>query len=149
MGDEERTTGMGLWTDANQMLAAAKHLASVESMSLVQPLYYLLGHAIELAFKSYVRARGASLGCLKSIGHDLDLARERAQTAGLGDLVKLSPNDQATISLLNVYYKAKEFEYRVTGSKKYPHVEDLVALLERILSATKHTCAARVAEPDA
>ena len=108
-----------------------------------------LGYYRDSPTKSYVRARGATLSCLKSIGHDLNLAREWAQAAGLGDLVKLSAADVAAISLLNNYYKAKEFEYRVTGSKRYPRTEDLIALLERILSATKRTCAKGNTKPDA
>jgi hypothetical protein len=56
MADESRTTGMGLWTDANEMLAAAKHLAYAKGFEVSQPLYYLLGHALELSLKCYVRA---------------------------------------------------------------------------------------------
>jgi len=43
--------------------------------------------------------------------------------------------------MLNTYYKAKDFEYRVTGAKTYPSVADLVNLLDRILAATKPVCA--------
>jgi len=140
MADESRTTGMGLWTDANQMLAAAKHLASVKGFEFSQPLYYLLGHALELSFKCYVRAKGATLSCLRSIGHDLDLALDWALTAGLADIVQITEKDRGVISLMNGYYKAKEFEYRVTGSKKYPLASDLIELVERILKATKSEC---------
>ena len=42
MVEESRTTGMGLWTDANEMLMGAKHLATVRRFELSQPLYYLL-----------------------------------------------------------------------------------------------------------
>ena len=140
MADELRTTGMGLWTDANEMLLAAKHLATVKKLEFSQPLYYLLGHAIELSFKSYVRAKGATLDCLKSIGHDLILGLDWAQTAGLGDVIQLTDHDRAVVSMLNAYYKAKEFEYRVTGAKTYPNVAELVTLLDRVLTATKAIC---------
>lgn len=140
MAEETRTTGMGLWTDANEMLLAAEHLATVNRLKLSQPLYYLLGHAIELSFKSYIRAKGATLDCLKSIGHDLVLAFDWANTAGLNDLVQLTEQDRAVLSMLNTYYKAKEFEYRVTGPKTYPNVADLVSLLQRVLEATEPVC---------
>lgn len=141
MASDERTTGMGLWTDANEMLIAARHLTSVKSLEFSQPLYFLLGHSLELSFKSYVRAKGASLSCLRSIGHDLCLGLEWAQTSGIDELVQISEKDTALIQLMNVYYKAKEFEYRVTGHKKLPRAEDLIDLLSRILSATKTLCA--------
>jgi hypothetical protein len=140
MADESRTTGMGLWTDANEMLAAAKHLASIKKFELSQPLYYLLGHSLELSFKCYVRAKGATLGCLRSIGHDLELGLDWALTAGLGDIVQITAKDRGVIALMNRYYKAKEFEYRVTGSKRYPLVADLIELIERVLKATKPVC---------
>jgi len=141
MADEARTTGMGLWTDANEMLSAAKHLATVRKFQLSQPLYYLLGHALELSFKSFLRAKGASLDCLKSIGHDLALGFDRAQTGGLAELVQLTERDRQMVALLNIYYKAKEFEYRVEGTKTYPEANDLIELLDRTLNATRAFCA--------
>ena len=140
MSDASRTTGMGLWTDANEMLSAAKHLAAAKGFSTSQPLYYLLGHSLELSLKSYVRAKGGTLECLKSMGHDLDLCLDWATTAGLGDFVEITEKDRGVVSLMNIPYKAKEFEYRVTGSKKYPHTEDLFVLIEKVLSGVKSTC---------
>lgn len=148
MTEDKQTTGMGLWTDANEMLIAARHLTSVRSLEFSKPLYFLLGHSLELSFKSFVRAKGASLSCLKSIGHDLCLALEWAKTAGIAELVEISENDAALIELMNRYYKAKEFEYRVTGPKKLPRTEDLIDLLDRILSATKAFCVKSVLTTD-
>ena len=99
-----------------------------------------IGHAIELSFKSYLRAKGATLDCLKGIGHDLILGLDWAHTAGLVDVIKLTEHDRALVLLLNGYYKAKEFEYRVTGTKKYPHASDLINFLERILVAIEPVC---------
>lgn len=140
MIEEERTTGMGLWTDAREMLDAAKHLAASKKFELGQPLYYLLGHSLELAFKSFIRARGANLADLKNIGHDLDQGLIRAEQKGLGELVNLSEKEKAVITMINQYYKFKEFEYRVTGAKKYPLSSDLISLIERLLNATESTC---------
>lgn len=140
---------MGLWTDAHEMLSAAKHLCTVKDFEFSQPLYFLLGHALELSFKSYVRAKGATLGCLRSIGHDLELAQDWALTSGLADIVQITEKDKGVISLMNGYYKAKEFEYRVTGSKKYPLASDLIELIERILKATKSVCIKKSVNVDA
>lgn len=132
---------MGLWTDSNEMLSAAKHLAAAKGFETSQPLYYLLGHSLELSFKSYVRAKGGTLECLKSMGHDLDLCLAWASTTGIEGLVKITEKDRAIVALMNIPYKAKEFEYRVTGAKKYPHVPDLIALVEKVLKGIKAICA--------
>ena len=144
MNEGSRTSGMGLWTDARQMLAAAKHLSTVKGFELSQPLYYLLGHATELAFKSYVRANGATEGCLKNIGHDLTLGLNWAITIGLEKIVSITNEDKAAILQLNSYYKEKEFEYRKTGSKIYPQADYLILFIERVLDATKSICASSV-----
>ena len=135
-----RTTGAGLWTDANQMLSAARLLATAKGFETSQPLFYLLGHSLELSFKSYVRAKGGTLECLKSMGHDLELCLAWALTTGLADIVKISEKERAIVSLMNIPYKAKEFEYRVTGHKRRPQVPDLIALTEKILKSTREIC---------
>jgi hypothetical protein len=140
MSDESRTTGMGLWTDANQMLRAAKHLMNVKEMSLSPPLYFLLGHALELTFKAYIRAKGASLSSIKAIGHDLVVAKEWAVTASIEQHASLTEEEHKSISLLNEYYRKKEFEYRVSGAKKYPEPALVAALIEKLLKGTKNEC---------
>ena len=41
------------------------------------------------------------------------------------------------IELLSGYYKAKEFEYRVTGPKTYPTTERLIAFLRAVIPLTE------------
>jgi len=48
------------------------------------------------------------------------------------------------VCTLNRYYQAKEFEYRVTGAKSYPTVEDLIRLADALLKCTRTTCAKSV-----
>lgn len=131
---------MGLWTDAKDMLDAAKLLQHKEEQRLRHPLYYLLGHGLEEAFKAFVRAKGGTLQCLKSIGHDLELARDWANTSGLSQVYSLNEMDDQALRMINPYYKSKEFEYRVTGYKSFPEVEVLIGLLERLLCAIKDVC---------
>jgi hypothetical protein len=140
MSDDNRTSGMGLWTDANEMLRAAKHLMTVKQLALSQPLYFLLGHALELAFKSYIRAKGASLNSLRSVGHDLVVAKEWAITAGIEELARLDEQEHLAIKMLNEYYRRKEFEYRVTGGKSYPEAKLLAELIEKLLNGTHDVC---------
>lgn len=136
---------MGLWTDAKDMLEAAKLLQEKDEQGLVHPRYFLLGHGLEEAFKAFVRAKGGTLQCLKSIGHDLELARDWANTSGLAQFYTLSEEDNQALGMLNPYYRSKEFEYRVTGYKSYPEPEVLVGLLERLLSSIKDICVKSVA----
>jgi len=140
MSDDNRTSGMGLWTDANEMLRAAKHLMAVKQFALSQPLYFLLGHALELAFKSYIRAKGASLNSLRTVGHDLVAAKELAVTAGIEESAWLDKQEHLAIAMLNEYYRRKEFEYRVTGVKIYPEAKLLVELVEKLLNGTHDVC---------
>lgn len=140
MKGDSRTTAMGLWTDAKDMLAAAKLLQQNESQIILHPLYYLLGHGLEEVLKAFVRAKGATLPCLKSMGHDLELARDWANTSGLAEYYTLSKEDNQALQMLNPYYKSKEFEYRVTGHKSCPETEFLIGLLERILNAIRDVC---------
>lgn len=72
---------MGLWTDANEMLEAAKVLAGSGVHKVLGPTYYLLGHSLELAFKSFLLAKGKPHGKLRTIGHDLGWAMKSAVEA--------------------------------------------------------------------
>ena len=142
--DDERTTGMGLWTDARDMLAAARVVSADPRLAISHPAYYLAGHGIEAAFKAFLRARGQSLKDLRCIGHNLDHALGAAISHGIEDLCALSAQDKAIVGLLNPYYKAKHFEYRVTGYQSLPQLQDLLDLGDRILAAIKSVCEASV-----
>lgn len=144
MTDDERTTGMGLWTDAREMLAAARIVSEQSSLANSNPVYYLAGHGIEGAFKAFLRSRGQSINNLKNIGHNLDHALGAAISHGFEDLCALSIQDKTIIGQLNVYYKAKHFEYRVTGYQSLPQPQDLIGLGERMLSSIKSICEASV-----
>lgn len=132
---------MGLWTGAAEMLEAAKILAKTNALKVLGPTMYLLGHSLELAFKSFMLAKGKSLRDLVDIGHDLENAKELAVDLGLAEVYILSDRDNIVVSMLNEYYQAKEFEYRVTGTKTYPTTDDLIELLDGLLRSTEATCA--------
>ena len=144
MTDDERTTGMGLWTDARDMIAAARVVSAEPRLSTSHPAYYLAGHGIEEAFKAFLRAHGHSLKDLRYIGHDLDHALGAAISNGIEDLCTLTAQDKAMVGLLNPYYKAKYFEYRVTGFQSLPQLQDLLGLGDRILASIKSVCEASV-----
>ena len=136
---QQRTTGMGLWSDADGMLKAAKILECNDS-KVIQSKFYLLGHSFEVAIKGFILAKGATLNCLKDIGHDLEKAIEWAKPCGLNEHFSFTKDHTDMISLLNKYYKAKEFEYRVTGGKRYPDPILFSTMLENLLTAIKPVC---------
>lgn len=144
MTDDERTTGMGLWTDARQMLKAAKVLSENPDLAGSSPAYFLAGHGIEEVFKAYLRACGISLKELRCIGHNLEHALGAAVSHGIEGVCALTSQDKAIVAVLNQYYKAKHFEYRVTGYKILPQLSDLLSLGQRVLAAIKPVCEASV-----
>lgn len=144
MTDIERTTGMGLWTDAQQMIRAAKVVSDDPGLATSSPAYYLAGHGIEEAFKAYLRARGSSLKDLKCIGHNLEHALGAAISHGIESLCPLTGRDKAILAVLNPYYKSKHFEYRVTGYMSVPQINELLDLGQRVLASIKPICEASV-----
>jgi hypothetical protein len=142
ISQDERTNGMGLWTDAKDMLKAARLVLADESMSHSSPVFYLAGHGIEEAFKAFLRCRGKSLEDLKNIGHNLECALNVAISNGFEELCALTVQDKKMISAFNGYYQIKKFEYRVTGRYYLPPPENLIDLGERMLKAIKSICEA-------
>ena len=96
--------------------------------------YYLLGHAIEVALKSFLLANGSSYGTLKKkLGHNLSKTARRVINAGSSSVSPVVQEHLGAIDMLNPYYQAKEFEYRVTGPKTYPVKEALFAFLDAVI----------------
>ncbi|MEX0696919.1 MAG: hypothetical protein WD014_05820 [Dongiaceae bacterium] len=128
---DDRTTALGLWTQAKSFASAADFLIDNGwEGPFDHPTYYLLGHAIELALKSFLRAKGKTPHDLWLLRHDLDAALELANSLGL----PASPVQRAAIHGLNLYYKAKEFEYIVTGYKELPTLEILQECADALIS---------------
>lgn len=133
--ERPRTTAMGLVTDAKEMLKAAVILHDSGVWEVQGPTYYLLGHGIEVALKAFLLANGDSLDRMKEkIGHNIAQAAQRVTATTKSEpLANVVKDHMPAIELLNVYYRAKEFEYRVTGAKSYPQKEVLIAFLRAII----------------
>jgi hypothetical protein len=87
-----------------------------------------------VALKSFLLANGDSLERLKQrVGHNIVKAAWRVVATKCEPLAGLVKNNLPAIELLNIYYKAKEFEYRVTGAKSYPEKEQLIEFLRSIV----------------
>ena len=80
------------------------------------PFLFLVGHALELAYKAVLLVDGATERDLKRIGHDLMTCRRKVQGCCpdlLEDLEK--PGTEAIVGMIGPYYKAKLLEYHKTG----------------------------------
>ncbi|MCK1717866.1 hypothetical protein [Bradyrhizobium sp. 141] len=132
--DDDRTSAMGLLTDAKEMLAAARLLHESDVWKVQRPTYYLLGHSIEVALKSFLLANGISHGTLKKkLGHNLSKTARRVINSSSNSVSPVVEEYLAAIDLLNHYYQAKELEYRVTGTKTFPAKETLIAFLDAVI----------------
>ena len=107
-------------------MKAAKLLAAVDDarvvggqgsfLDLLFPFLFLIGHALELAYKAVLVADGATENDLKQIGHDLVGCRQKVQACCPGLLERLEePGTDEIVGRIGPYYKAKAFEYHMTG----------------------------------
>jgi len=107
---------------------------SLPNIDLYKVRLYLIGHAFELLFKSILLQCGVALAVLRSrkFGHDIIALENKIEEFAL---FSLSETEKALLSLLNEYYKEKDFEYHVRGAKQYPHLSELIHLGDRLFTA--------------
>lgn len=122
MSEARRITGNGLARRAREFSEAAEHLVTKEGLSPVSFVFlFLIGHALELAYKSILVNLGATERSLRKIGHDLIKCRRQTRTQFPGDLADLEESGiDEIIAMIDPYYKAKEFEYHTTGFYRLP-----------------------------
>lgn len=131
------TAAVGTWRLAEEFAKAAQ-LISDQGDMFHEPIvaFFLFGHAIELALKSFLIGQSVPEDELRRLGHDLEACLDRARKCG-GFEVHLSEDDHATIAALNPYYRGKEFEYLVTGLKSFPTLGAVEGTCRRLLEQTK------------
>jgi hypothetical protein len=105
---------------------------SSPNLGMAHVRYYLIGHSLELAFKSFLLDKGYDLNQLKCIGHDLTVCVKHSNEKGLHIL---NDKEQVTIKMLNAYYLIKDFEYPRMGSKTLPLWGDVVSIAEKVIKA--------------
>lgn len=117
-----------LWSLSREFYEAAKTLEDnpPTQINYVIIKYYLLGHAAELALKSYLFKHGVAITELKKIGHNLKELSQKAEDKGLSQF--------QSIQELSPLYKAKELEYRKTKSIVYPSIESLYSDVRVLIS---------------
>jgi hypothetical protein len=133
----QRQTPRGLVTHAREYLSAAKIVAAsagfddahggLKRRGLHHPYYFLAGHSIELSLKAMLLADGLTHARLKKIGHDLEkawrCARNISANASRRELFDAYEDD---LKLLNIHYREKDLEYRMTGYFSLPFARNLL-----------------------
>ena len=134
----------GLIFTASQFLDAYKiiskkcsDLSHVESNKfLYKARYYLLGHSLELSFKSYLVGKGIKLNDLKKrLGHDLVKCLKDAEKQGLNIF---DQKEVKTIELLNDNYIRPEFKYEQIVFSRLPMLRDIEKIAEKIITKLKN-----------
>lgn len=137
---------MGMHRYACEFLSAALNFTPCGDEFSPVP-YYLICRSIELSLKSYLLARGV-MGRpeLRSVlGHNLVRALDRAEAAGLGTLVDVSPAERAELQSATTQYSNKEFEYfenigMIFGGARLPDLEVLAGLAARLADELEQPC---------
>jgi len=109
---EAVSDGHSTWSPSGQMGSVAPDGAN-----------HLFAMAIEVALKAFLREKGLDVHELKmQFGHNLIKLFERAEREGMA---ALNVNDRALLSLLNDLFLSREFEFTVTGSRRFPTFDAL------------------------
>ncbi|MEF8756411.1 MAG: hypothetical protein V5B60_21140 [Accumulibacter sp.] len=141
--DPELTTPIGLARYAHDFFDSSRavdyHYGKSDGFDLVSqmPALYLIGHSIELAFKSYLLHRDITLRELRSrkFGHDLHSCQRKAEELGLSGLVKFDSAEAAAVELLNSLYSKKQLNYIETGIKCIPEFGLLKSFAIKLIHA--------------
>ncbi len=141
--DMKISESFGFWSHAKEYLLAAKKVKdpSIDykgksKFELILPAYYLIGHSIELALKSYLSAKGYPHSELrkKKFGHDLENLLNECTRRKLGREVKLSKYQVQSIILLNKTYRNKKFEYLEYDNFRLPEYRYIFDVAQDLLN---------------
>lgn len=136
--EEERTKAVGLARYAADFLevalAADDIMGKKTEYSIVAPIpvLYMMGQAIELYFKAFLRHKGLDLKDLRKIGHNLKKAHKKCKELGLNSVVILESDDIEVLEILNELYCTKQLNYIVTGAKTFPSFGPLESLAKKL-----------------
>lgn len=133
---EERTSDRGLLLYANEYYQSYLALQSTnpKPTDLLSPKFYLLCHALELSFKSWLRKEGFTVKQLVKFDHNLiALLSELIDNHG----IVVPPDAIQAIELANHYYDTKQYEYFVRGAKTFPDPDHLSSYVQLFLGMTK------------
>lgn len=118
---------IGFFRYAKEFYSASESYKPGDGFSPVR--YYLYCHSLELLFKAYLLTHGVTKDLLKSkkYGHNLSTVLSESKKLGIGNILKISKEEEQNVELANDYYNKKGFEYfyvvpAVTGYKDLPEL---------------------------
>lgn len=145
----ERVSAFGTWRYSREFLEGATQVKAptagpLEELSFQYSTvaYFLVGHAIELALKSFLLCRGMCPKKLASreYGHRLNVLRAEASRRKLGMEVVLTRQEKATIDYFANTYASKNYEYFAKGGLSVPSYRDLHAIATKLVEELKPIC---------
>lgn len=94
--------------------------------------YFLICHSIELIMKAELRIRGVTARDLKSnlFGHNFDKLLTKLREFN----ILLDQESTILLRSINEYYRTKQFEYPLIGSKSLIRLEKLALLAQAWIS---------------
>jgi hypothetical protein len=147
MSDDRRTTPFGVWRNGYSYLKAAKTLddADANPRFTSDVTHQCVCQGIELAFKSYMLAKGKTLHDLKAVGPSLMRCMDAAVELGL---TAPSADHRQVLAVMDRYYSEHEFRYIVTGSSDYPALRCLLSVGTQVLRGAAPAVSEAVDAPD-
>ena len=117
----------GLLRDAQAFLTAGEVLARDRSEETFKPTFFLLCHALELGFKSYLAASGLPVYELEKIGHGLERCFDLAANRGY------TPSDirvKYVAMNLDALHQGQAFRYPGNLITAVPKEQELVEVIK-------------------
>ncbi len=136
----DRTSAPGLLRSAREFMDAALIVHERRGNVPFSPVYFLYGHAIELALKAFLRLHGYSMERIDEIGHNLESLVAEAHRFDLLTIIPMSSVHLEAISSLNPYYRGKELEYIDAGQKWHPSLPDLQSCCRTLVHRISLLC---------
>lgn len=126
--------------------AHAAHDSDTLRLQFKGPLYYLYCHALELAMKAFLRAKGMSSAELRgpAIRHSLLNLWKECLTRQLALDFATQNKVGEVIRLLTPYATDHEFRYVRTGFNTLPTLDEVRDAAAELIEAVRPTCEATV-----
>jgi hypothetical protein len=141
MNNSNRTSPIGLARYAREYFDAAIAADDVLGMRpgyeivAPPPVMFLVAHSIELALKSYLLHKGASIDELKNkLSHKLTACWNAAKEQDIENYLNLSSDELKTLKLIGDLHSSTELRYIQTGFKDFPVFGPLQQLASKILN---------------
>jgi hypothetical protein len=124
---------------ASEFLGAYERFVPQDSGFTPVP-YFLVCRSIELAFKSYLVARGNTKKDLMNLSHVLIDGLNKARGEGIGSFIIITDEEISLITSIDAYYHKKQFEYFerldwIVDPTKLPRLKELGDFARRLIMA--------------